>query len=59
MHPLVEAFYTLTGILIIFFIYCRIVDIFKLKKDVEELKNEIQNIKENNTKITYQYNDNK
>lgn len=53
MHPLLEAFYTLTGILIIFFLYCRIVDIFKLKKDVEELKNEIQNIKENSTKITY------
>lgn len=59
MHPLLEAFYTLAGILIIFFLYCRIVDIFKLKKDVEELKNEIQNIKENSTKITYQHNDNK
>lgn len=53
MHPLLEAFYTLTGILIIFFLYCRIIDIFKLKKDVEKLKNKIQNIKENNTKITY------
>ena len=53
MQPLLEAFYTLAGILIIFFLYCRIVDIFKLKKDVEELKNEIQNIKENSTKITY------
>lgn len=39
MHPLLEAFYTLTGILIIFFLYyCRIIDIFKLKKDVEKLK---------------------
>ena len=53
MHPLLEAFYTLTEILIIFFLYCRIIDIFKLKKDVEKLKNKIQNIKENNTKITY------
>ena len=53
MHPLLEAFYTLTEILIIFFLYCRIIDIFKLKKDTEKLKNEIQNIKENNTKITY------
>ena len=59
MHPLLEEFYTFIGILIIFFLYCRIVDIFKLKKEVEELKNEIQNIKENNTKITYQYNDNR
>ena len=32
MHPLLETFYTLTGILIIFFLYCRIIDIFKLKK---------------------------
>ena len=53
MHPILETFYTFIGILIIFFLYYRIVDIFKLKKDVEELKNEIQNIKENNTKITY------
>lgn len=53
MHPLLETFYTLTGILIIFFLYCRIIDIFKLKKDAEKLKNEIQNIKENNTKIAY------
>ena len=34
MHPLLEAFYTLTEILI----YCRIIDIFKLKKDAEKLK---------------------
>lgn len=38
MHPLLEAFYTLTGILIIFFYIVELIDIFKSKKDVGKLK---------------------
>ena len=38
MHPLLEAFYTLTGILSIFFYIVELIDIFKSKKDVEKLK---------------------